>query len=274
MIRLISRATLLAAGGLMAATVVLAGVPNATNSTISAAPQGGKILLAGHNAAGTTTDSHPNYVAMFTKLITVRDAANNPVNNSVVTLNFSSCYVANGLFLGAIQPGLTVNGGAHTVSAVTNASGVATFKVCGGGAHVGGGSDPDAPTCIAVTADGVPLGNLDAMYFDMNGLDCYNISDFGLFSSNFNAPYLNNTTPKCITNATSPNNQCHNPKPSGPPSGDGNYRCKTDYNNNGCIASGAGPNNDIGDFGIFVNAYSQNDFGGNNCANGGSSGPH
>ena len=52
MIRLASKATLLSAVALVIAGAALAGVPNATNSTINAAPNGPRMVLMGTNGTG------------------------------------------------------------------------------------------------------------------------------------------------------------------------------------------------------------------------------
>jgi len=159
MIRTISRATLLLAMGVLVASAAMAGVPNAANSPLPAATAG--IFITG-NAAGTDPQS---------TTITVRDAANNTVANSVVVINFTNCndYVQ----LANNQAG--VNCGARSVSATTNGSGVAVFHISGVGRD--GSTAPTGQFCASVTADGVPLGTMIASAFDVNAAGGVNSGD-------------------------------------------------------------------------------------------------
>jgi hypothetical protein len=154
MISLASKATLLSVVGIMIAGAALAGVPNSGNSNINLSGGGAGILWVG-GKAGSVVDVHCE------KQILVRDAALNPVANSVVIINFTACYGGE-IKLGdatAQSFNTTVNCGAHTISATTNASGVAVFRVVGGSNAATPSSAGIGEGCATVTADGVPLGS-------------------------------------------------------------------------------------------------------------------
>ena len=183
MIRFASKATLLSAVALVIAGSALAGVPNSTNSNINYAGGGPGILYVG-GKAGTVVD------VRCEKQILVRDAALNAVANSVVVLNFSNCYT------GEIRIGdataqtfnTTVNCGAHTISATTNASGVAVFRVVGATPGIVPSSPGIGEGCVSITADGVPLGAYSVATPDYSGGGAVNGSDllyfsYGLFTS-------------------------------------------------------------------------------------------
>jgi len=246
MIRLASKATLLSAVALVIAGAALAGVPNATNSTINAAPNGPRMVLMGTNgtpvgpafggvtAQAACTANGVMLGGFDAKVITVRDAANNPVANSVVTLNYNACYAGfptNAAMLSVNQCGSSMTLSGRTVSGTTNASGVVIFRVAGGGVHPGPPGQAPEPTlnCISVTADGVPLGTLSPAFFDHNGDKIINGQDFGLFQNDLT----------------------------------GSYRARSDYTQDGLILNGQ-------DFGLFQNQLNGG-FGGNL---GGSTGPY
>jgi hypothetical protein len=178
---LVRRATLITAAGLLAAAAASAGVPSLGNSTVGAG-----IILGGQNASGTA-DVH------VAKTITVRDAANNPVPNSVVVITFSTC-TANDIRLCSVQnAGMFVNCGAKSVSATTNASGIATFTIIGGAINnppPGGLPQPAGvgAGCATVTADGVNFGNLTVAAADQNDTGGVNVIDTGDYNNDrFNA---------------------------------------------------------------------------------------
>jgi len=155
---LVRRATLFTAVGLMAAAAAYAGVPSAANSTL-----GTGIMLGGRVGA--------NVDALVQKTMTVRDAANNPVPNSVVVINFTGCGSPNEIKISSTQPfaGMFVNCAARTVSAVTNASGIATFRVVGAAAATSAAFVGVGEGCASVTADGVALGTMSVGTPDLNG---------------------------------------------------------------------------------------------------------
>jgi hypothetical protein len=169
---LLRRATLFTALGLLAAGAALASVPNASNSDI-----GVSITIAGREGDGTVD-------RMTQKSFTIRDGAGNPVANSVVIINFTNC-TSQDMRLCDTQPhaGLTVNCGAKTVSATTNSSGVATFRIVGWAVNLtGSGSSAGAGQgCATITADGVPMGSLTVSSPDQDGNGAVGLGDFILF---------------------------------------------------------------------------------------------
>lgn len=154
---LVRRATLFTGLGLLAAGAAFAGVPNLGQSTV-----GNSLLLGGQS--GGVVDSRVE------KNITIRDAAGNVVPNSVVTINLTTC-TAGDIRLCSTQPfaGTFINCAAKTVSKVTSAGGVATFRIVGGATNNGGNPAGVGVGCATVSADGVPLGNMTVGTPDENG---------------------------------------------------------------------------------------------------------
>ena len=173
MTRLAQKAAVLTAIGLLAAAVAMAGVPNSGQSNLnngSAATQVGILTLGGTNAGGTTVEP------LCEKQVLVKDAAGNVVANSVVVINFTNCYAGGDVHIAATQPfvsaggqGLTVNCAARTVSATTNGSGIAVFRVLGYSNITAGSAAGAGEGCATVTADGVPLGSYSVATPDLNG---------------------------------------------------------------------------------------------------------
>lgn len=162
---LVRTATLLTVGGLLAAGVAAAGVPSAATSSLN-----GNFIRLGPQRGGQVVN--PAGVGAITKTIVVRDAANNPIQNSTVILNWSLCSGA-----GATQefklsqtqphhPGVFTNCAAREISTQTDAAGIATFRISGGAQRAAGnppgyaGLPVPANACVTVTADGVALGRL------------------------------------------------------------------------------------------------------------------
>jgi hypothetical protein len=165
---LVRRATLITAAGLLAATAVMAGVPSATTST---QPLG--ISLVG-KTVGVPGTADPT--AFGAANYTIRDASNNPVPGSVVIMNFSACTDVR--LCSAAQPGtMTVNCGSKTVSGVTDAAGLVSFRIVGGGLTSGAAV---LVPCISVTADGVPLNTIRSSTFDENGAGGLTLADVTL----------------------------------------------------------------------------------------------
>lgn len=171
---LVRKATLLSVCGLLGASAVMAGVPNAGNSSI-----GSGITLVG--TAGGVADVKGQ------KLIVVRDALNQPVQNSTVTINFSAAANGSDIRLCSTQPfaGVGVSCGNKEVVALTDATGTATFRVVGHSINPGGGT-PGAPApgfgagAATVKADGVTLGTLTVSTADENGAQGCNTVDLAL----------------------------------------------------------------------------------------------
>ena len=157
---LVRRATLLTAVGLLAASAAMAGVPTSGNSTLGDP----LVILRAHNGSAGASLVEQG----LPKTIVVRDAANNPVPNSVVVLNFSACNPD--IKIGSTQPaGFFVNCAAKTVSGVTDATGTVVFRIVGA-SNTSSSANPGAPEgCCTVTADGVALGTLSVGTPDLNG---------------------------------------------------------------------------------------------------------
>jgi len=157
---LVRRATLICAIGLLVAGAAMAGVPSAGTST---QPTGSVIKIVGH---GSPPD--PSGIITYT----IRDASNNPVPGSVVILNFSACGDVR-VCSSDVGTGMTINCGAHTVTGVTNASGQVSIVVAGASST----GPPSLTKCVAVTADGVVLNNLNGATADYDGLNGVGLGD-------------------------------------------------------------------------------------------------
>lgn len=171
MTRLAQKAAFITTIGLLTAAAAMAGVPNAGQSNLNngcslgaGCSQEGVLLLGGQNSGGTVD-------ANCEKSVLVKDAGGNPVANSVVIINFANCYTGGDVRISSTQlfAGLTVNCGAHTVSATTNASGIALFRIQGYSNVLAGTAAGAGEGCATVTADGVPLGQYSVATPDMNG---------------------------------------------------------------------------------------------------------
>jgi hypothetical protein len=175
---LIRKATLLTAAGLIAAGAVSAGVPNAGTTT----RPGGVVLCP-------KDPTQPLAAAAGLATFTVRDAGSSPVPNAVVIIAGAGC-TGTEIRLASNQPhaGVFVNCAAKSVSAVTNASGVATFRLLGRvGTHPGFATGK-VTGCASVTADGVPLGPINIAVADQNGVSGCNAADGSLFLADRDAP--------------------------------------------------------------------------------------
>ncbi len=177
---LVRRATLITAVGVMAASAALAGVPSSGTST-----QPGGIILGGTN--GGVVD--PFVEATYT----IRDGSSNLVPNSVIIINFSGCVQPNDLRLCNNQPYVsfsqTLNCGAKTVSATTNGTGVAKFRIRGGAANNGGNPAGVGVNCATVTVDGVPFSNLTVSAPDENNDGLVNLLDTAAYFDDRNGAY-------------------------------------------------------------------------------------
>jgi len=159
---LVRRATLICAIGLLVAGAAMAGVPSAGTST---QPPGSVIKIVGHG-------SPPDPSGTIT--YTIRDASNNPVPGSVVICNFSACADVR-ICSSDVGAGMTINCGAHTVTGVTNSSGQVSITIAGASSN----GAPSFGKCIAVTADGVVLNNLNGATADYDGINGVSLADVG-----------------------------------------------------------------------------------------------
>ena len=148
------------------------GIPDYPYSTI-----GSVINLGGMN--GTIVD------ALATKTVSIRDAFNSPVEGATVVLTFTSC-TNQDIRLCAVQPqhpGAFFNCVAKTVTALTDANGIATFRVAGYATNSGGNSPGVGPGCASVQANGIPLGNLTVGTPDQNGIGGIDVADLSGFAN-------------------------------------------------------------------------------------------
>ncbi|TMQ64058.1 MAG: hypothetical protein E6K78_09885 [Candidatus Eisenbacteria bacterium] len=176
---MVRKTSFLAVCGLVIAGVAVAGVPSAINSSI-----GSGVLLTARTTAGAPSEGTP----FVTKSITVRDGSNALVVGSNVVINFGTCH-QNGIkldnFPGSAAIGI-VNCAQHAVYALTNGSGVATFKIVGGDQEGAGPYLSTSAPCATVVADGQLLGNLIVATLDMDNANGIIASDVAAWSSDRN----------------------------------------------------------------------------------------
>src|SRR5262245_33300461 len=123
---LVRKATLLAACGLVVAGAAMAGIPNAANS------QKPCVILADFPNSNQFGGVNPGVCVVNALKVIVRDALNNPVANSDVVLDFSTCGASPGpIMLGTTQadPAITTACAGRTVLKTTNALGEVCFSV-------------------------------------------------------------------------------------------------------------------------------------------------
>jgi len=149
---MIRKATLLVAFGLLVASAAMAGVPSPANCHFNAF-----IDVVATN--GTTIDPFGTYT------VEVNDAGDLPIEGSVVTINFAGATDIR-LCTDFVPDGQTNY--CNYVSAVTNASGIATFIVAGA-ANNSGGSAGGYFDDVVVRADSYLLGTITATCYDQNG---------------------------------------------------------------------------------------------------------
>jgi len=151
---LVRKATLLVVCGVLAASAAFASVPSPGNSSVPAC-----ISLVGNN--GGVIDPVGQFV------VTVRDLANLPINNSLVVVDFSSC---SGLTLcntGAFA-GVTLDCGTQTARAFTGVTGQVTFRIAGHANNSGNQAPYSTYGDGKVFADGVLLFSPTVHAYDQN----------------------------------------------------------------------------------------------------------
>jgi hypothetical protein len=154
---LVRKATLLCVVGVLLAGAAMAGVPNATLST-----KPGQIKLTGYS----------NPVDNCGKATyTIRDANNTAVAGALVTLNFSACPDIR-ISQTVAGPGMTINCTAKTVSGTTDGLGNLDVYVVGASSDYGiPGPPARAYACVTVTAEGTPFPAINAVAFDLDGVN-------------------------------------------------------------------------------------------------------
>ena len=155
---LLRKAMLFGCAGVVIASSAMASVPDPTKSTI---PSG--IILVGQKTG--VADPKGNFT------VTVKDLAGNTIAGSSVIVDFTGCATDSRICSAQSFAGVTADCSSNpgTVSAVTNASGVATLRVLGGGRNTASGSPGAGFHCATIYADGVNLGNTTVAIADENG---------------------------------------------------------------------------------------------------------
>lgn len=140
------------------------------NSTI---PSRINLVAAGPTGAGSGLGSDATVV--------YRDFAANPVPGAPVVLDFSACHDV-ALAVDQMNPDLTVDCAAHTVTAITTAAGVASFTVIGRGLP---GVAPEPDGSLGIYADGTLLGWISVGAFDPDGVNGVKLSDLALWTADY-----------------------------------------------------------------------------------------
>ena len=173
MIRLSLRTAAAALAALVMTRGAAASPPSAVTRTVPPC-----IALVGTN--GGVVDAAGQFVVI------VRGLTNNPLANMPVTLDFSACSgVTVGGPSGPVFPGVTVDCANHTVTAISNALGVATFRIAGAG--ITGAPGPTAAS-VRVTAWGVPLMPTSVRICDLDGVNGMDAADLSIWLQAFLHP--------------------------------------------------------------------------------------
>lgn len=160
--------TFLVSAALAWAASALATTPSPGNHTIP-----GHIVLVGLGAAGP--DSATGHCT-----VTVRDLANNPVPNSVVIFDFSSC-TDMAPAVDQRDPRLVVTCALRQVSSVTDANGIARFTVLGTAT-----AGPPSPLWgLKIYADGVLLGSPRLSALERDGAGGLTLNDLSPWTADF-----------------------------------------------------------------------------------------
>lgn len=125
---LVRKATLLSACGLVLAGAAMAGIPNATNS------QKPCVILMDLSNSPNNVGVNPGVCSQPALKVIVRDALNNPVANSDVVLDFSTCGGSPGPIMVAntqADPAVTTACAGRTLLKTTNALGEVCFSAIG-----------------------------------------------------------------------------------------------------------------------------------------------
>jgi len=125
---LVRKATLLSACGLVLAGAAMAGIPNAANS------QKPCIILMDLSNSTNNVGANAGVCSQPALKVIVRDALNNPVANSDVVLDFSTCSASPGPTMVATNqadPAVTTACAGRTLLKTTNALGEVCFSALG-----------------------------------------------------------------------------------------------------------------------------------------------
>ena len=162
----VRKALPVAAGLLLVATSAMAGLPDASQSTVPP-------IMTGSCSGTTTADTYT---------VVVKDINGSPVGGATVTIDLSTASGTSGLsaiadlHASSIAP-TTFDCPSQTMSQVADGSGVATFEGIFGGA--------ENSASVQVAANGVPLLLIAVRSTDMNSSGDTELADLNLFRVNF-----------------------------------------------------------------------------------------
>ena len=130
-------------------------------------------------AAGGVADP----AGLFT--VTIRNCVPEVIPDVTVTFDFSGCFDTHvGVQASQPYPGLTVDAGTRTVSAITDVNGIARFDIVGAVNPATRGTVAPA-NCAKIYADGVLLSNVTVNAFDQEGLSGVTLADLALWAGDF-----------------------------------------------------------------------------------------
>ena len=189
---LLRKAMLFACAGVLAASYVMAAVPDPTTSTVP----------CGINLVGIKS-GQADVKGQFS--VVVRDLAGNPIAGSALVLDFNSCEID--IRICTPQPGYTGGtalsadctappGGVGSINAVTDGSGTANLRIVGGARNTFSHAPGEAFKCATLYADGVNLGNINIGAYDQDGSALW-------LSDSFSAPFEGRSDFNC-TNTINP----------------------------------------------------------------------
>jgi hypothetical protein len=195
---LVRKATLLSVCGLLAASAAFASVPDPANSTFDRA----KLNLVGHDGVGSADTFSPF-------LVHVEDLAGNPIQGSLVVVDFSACTDVQ--FCEDQLGNSTADCPTMTVRAATDVNGDVTFYIIGGALIDIGDPDGSPCDCVEIYADGVNIVEVadepvNAGTFDLDNDSGIGGADLALWLSDFGgganpprADYDHDQADDCLT---------------------------------------------------------------------------
>ena len=119
------------------------------------------------------------------KTVTIYDCLDQPVVGGVVMIDFSGC-TSQDIRLCDAQPNHPAglfNCGQKRVMAITDANGVATFRVAGGATHMGANTPGAGAGCARIYVDGIAAGLLTVGAPDENGIGGVDVADLSAFAA-------------------------------------------------------------------------------------------
>lgn len=143
------------------ALVTILGGPGPASAASAYSPNcsiPSRIALTGADASGTADP-----IGQF--VIVIRDVGNNPISNSLVTIDLASCGEVR---LCASTPGIEVDCPTGRARAFTVTGGSVVFRLIGQADPALAAFGASSP-CAQVTADGFPIGTVSVSLFDRDG---------------------------------------------------------------------------------------------------------